>query len=574
MQKRELTGYPSIDKPWLKYYSEEAINAPLPQGTIYEYMYENNRDYPEDIAIRYFSRRITYRELFSRIDECARAFAALGVKEGEIVTVALPSIPEALYVVYALNKIGAVANMIHPLAGQKEIVNYLNEVESRVAVLFDGTYQIIKDVVRQTKLQYAVVVTAAQSLSGIKRGLYRLKMGALKLSEMPFVKWKNFIDGGKNETVPNVKKDSASMAIISHTGGTTGEPKGVMCSDRNVNAVIWQVGAALPHNRQEIIMVVLPPFINYSLINSVLEPLALGITVVLIPKYVPAEFSEYVKKYKPNHVNSIPAYWEAILNSETIYKTDCSCLKYLYYGGEGMSDETEQAVSKVLLECGAQNPLNKGFGETELVSSASLSFNDTNLSGSVGIPLSKMVFKVINPDTFVELKYNEIGEICITGPSLMLGYFKNQKATENVIKTHADHLNWLHTGDLGYINENGITFITGRIKRIMITTGPDGNSTKLFPDRIEKIIYDYPAVELCCVIGILDARRIHIPVAYVVLKNDWRQAEDPSAIIDWCRERLPDYMVPEQIIFRKELPRTDRGKVDYRALEKQTQSDG
>ena len=269
---KPLTGYPSVDKPWLKYYSEEAINAPLPECSIYEYLYENNKDYPNDVAINYYGRKITYRELFDNIDRAAKGFAALGVKQGDIVTVALPSVPEALYAVYALNKLGAVTNMIHPLAGEKEIVHYLNEVESTVAVLFDGTYEIIGRSIGETRVKHAIVVSAADSLPlGIKL-LHGLKHKAAKLpANSAFLTWKQFIETGKSAALPNVKKNPEEMAIISHTGGTTGEPKGVMCSDKNVNAIIWQVGRVLPSKRQDRMLVVLPPFVNYSLVNGMFE---------------------------------------------------------------------------------------------------------------------------------------------------------------------------------------------------------------------------------------------------------------------------------------------------------------
>jgi long-chain acyl-CoA synthetase len=251
MEQAKPTGYPSVDKPWLKYYSEEIINAPLPDCTIYEYLVENNRAYPKDIAIHYLGRRITYGELFKRIDETAAAFAALGVQPGEIVTVALPSIPEALYAVYALNKIGAATNMIHPLAGEDEIIHYLNEVESRVAILFDGTYKLIGKRIGETSLKHAIVVSAGDSLLfGLKQFYYSNNPKVRLPQDSVFHSWTWFLKGGKGTAVPTFAKDPDTLALISHTVGTTGEPKGVMCSDRNINALIWQIVCNFEYKRQ------------------------------------------------------------------------------------------------------------------------------------------------------------------------------------------------------------------------------------------------------------------------------------------------------------------------------------
>ena len=240
-QKRELTGYPSIDKPWLKYYSEDAINTPLPECTIYEYLVQNNKDYPSDIAIIYLGRKITYRELFDNIDKTAAAFLKAGVKEKEIVAIALPSIPEALYCVYALNKIGAVANMIHPLAGKEEMLNYFNEVNSKIVVIFDGAYDFIADDIGRTSVEKVIVASPSNSLSIVPKIAYVLKIKKPHLDKSLFQNWESFIRDGKGTVVKDVKKDCHEMAILSHTGGTTGEPKGVMCSDNNINALIWQL---------------------------------------------------------------------------------------------------------------------------------------------------------------------------------------------------------------------------------------------------------------------------------------------------------------------------------------------
>jgi len=575
MEEKKLTGYPSIDKPWLKYYPDDSIDASLPEHTLYEYLWENNKNYPHDIALEYLGAKITYGDLFSHIDECEKSLTALNVQQGEIVTVALPSIPEALYMVYALNKMGAVANMIHPLAGEKEILHYLNEVGSEVAVIFDGTYKIVQNSIHTTTVKKIVVVSAGDSLPfGIKQ-LYLLKNKLPTFSaDSMFMNWKQFIASGKSVTAVAVKKDSSTLAVISHTGGTTGEPKGVMCSDRNINALIWQIGCNLPHGRQERYLVVLPPFINYSLVNAMLEPLAFGFRVILIPAYDPNKFDEYIKKYRPNHISSIPAYWEACLSNEKLRKMDLSCLKYIFYGGDAMNVKKEAEVNELLAAGGVKMKLRKGLGSTEMVSAATVTYDDCNMPGSVGAPLVKVNCKIVEPDTFEELTYNQEGEICFAGETLMLGYYNKPEATDEIVKIHPDDQRWIHTGDLGYITDNGVLFITGRIKRIIMTKGKDGVVTKMFPDRIENAILKHPAVGLCCAIGVADDIRIHYAKAVVVLNNEYQASEKlTQEIIQICKDMLPEYMVPEVVEYRTDLPRTERGKVDYRALEKEAQEE-
>ena len=565
--EKQTTAYPSIDKPWRKYYSEDAINSPLPECTIYEYMLQNNKDYPSDTAIVYLGRKITYRELLENIDKTAAAFLKAGVKENEIVTVALPSIPEALYCVYALNKIGAVANMIHPLPGKDEMLFYLNEVQSRIAVIFDGAYASIVDDIEKSSVEKVIVASPADSLPVALKVAYKLKVKTPDFDGKVFLSWKAFIRGGKRTEVKAAKKDCQEMAIISHTGGTTGEPKGVMCSDANINALVWQIGCNLPHVRQEKYLVVLPPFINYSLVNAMLEPLAFGFQVILLPKYEPEKFAEYIEKYRPNHISSIPSYWEALLDIPKIKSMDLSCLNHIYYGGEAMNLDVENTVNELILSRGARNKLCKGLGSTEMMSAATVTYNDSNLPGSVGIPLVKVNCKTVDIESGEELHYGEEGEICFSGPTVMLGYYQNPSATSDMIHVHPDGERWLHTGDLGFINEDGVLFVTGRIKRILITKGQDGQPTKMFPDRIEKSVYWHPSVDLCCVVGIPDPERINYPKAFIVLKAGKNSDNVENEILEVCRENLPDYMVPVEIEILTDLPRTARGKIDYRALE-------
>lgn len=565
-------GYPSVDRPWQKYYSPEIINEPLPECSVYDFMVQNNRDYPSDIAVNYLGNKITYGDLLRNIDKAAAAFLKAGVREKEIVTVALPSLPEAVYCVYALNKIGAIANMIHPLAGKNETAFYVNEVKSRVVVIFDGAYDTVADALPTTTAQKVIVVSVGDSLPRLMRAAYSLKVKKPKMISPMFQSWKSFISEGANTPVRAVKRHIHETAVISHTGGTTGEPKGCMISDYNINAEIWQVIKTMENKRQQTMLVVLPPFVNYSLVNAMLEPLCAGFITVMLPKYEPEKFPEYVTKYGVNHVNSIPAYWEALLSVPNIQKYDLSGLGFIFYGGEGMHKDKEEDVNRLLASCGAKVKLQKGLGMTELTSAATATFEAVNTLGSVGIPLAKMVVKAVDVDDGTEKTYGEEGELCITGPTVMLGYFHNQEATNDLIKTDKDGVRWIHTGDLGKISPDGVVRITGRVKRIIMTKGSDGQVTKMFPNRIEKAISNTDSVLVCCVVGVPDEQRINVPKAFVVLKPGVEKSDAiRQEIHDNCHKMLPGYMVPEEIEFRDSFPRTPRGKVDYRALESEVQ---
>lgn len=563
-----IAGCPSNDKPWLKFYDKNQLDEELPVQSIYEYMYENNKDYLEDIALIYLKKKITYGQLIDNISIVEKALTALGVKKGDIVTVAMPCTPEAVYCVYALNKIRAVANMIHPLAGSNEIVDYLNEVQSTVFLMFTGTYTIIKDVLDKTNVKKAVVAYPTESLGRIVNTIFKVKSKKIKWSKQ-VISWSDFIKDGKSISELKIEDVNChEISIMSHTGGTTGTPKCVMLTDYNINSAIWQIGATMKHDRQETMLVCLPPFVNYSLTNSILEPLAYGFKAVLVPEYHAEKFAEYVAEYKFNHLNAIPAYWEALLNIKGIEKCDLSNLVYCFYGGDAMNPVSEAKVNDILISGGAKHKLGKGYGATEMTSAVTATFDECNEPGSIGIPLPKMICQIVDSETNEELGYGEEGEICFTGPSIMVGYYQNEVATNEIIKVHSDGHRYIHMGDLGYITKDGVIFITGRIKRLMITKGRDGMITKIFPERIEKVIMQHPRIKLCCTIGIADEHRVNIPKSFIVLNEVGSDIDKiKSEITSLCNEELPEYMVPEEIEIIDVVPRTPRGKVDYRALE-------
>lgn len=561
--------YPSIDRPWMKHLSKRAQGLTLPEGTMFDLIYRNNKDYPDQLAIEYMDIKVTFREFWDHIEETAKGLTALGVKAGEIVTIAMPNTPEFVYLAYALNRIGAVMNIIHPLPSEEELHLYLEESESRFFFMFDGTWELIKSSIHETPVKKAIVVSPAQSLNPVKKTLYKLAKFP-KLDKSIAMDWDAFLKAGKNTAPRYVEKDPDTLAVISHTGGTTGEPKGVMLTDRAMNSVAYQVWQTfdLADRRQLVILLVLPPFVNYSFCNGIHEGLTMGDTLALIPDYKPENFAEYYKQYKPNVINSIPQYCLAMLNDEKLKTMDLSALKYIVAGGEAMDATAEAEFNKFIKDRGADMQLTKGYGCTEFTSVVTFTYPEVNFLHSVGIPFPFVNVRIVDTETGEELPCGERGEICVTGPGLMLGYYKNQEATDDIIKVHADGQRWLHMGDLGFVDEDGILYITGRIKRIIMTKGSDGNVTKMFPDRIENAINKADSVNASCVVGIKDDDRIHYPKAYIELKDsNISESVAREEILAICKKKLPDYQVPTEIEFMEELPRTPRGKVDYKALD-------
>lgn len=561
--------YPSIDKPWMKHLSKRAKGLQVPEGTMFDQIYENNKDYPNELALKYMDIQVTFAEMWEHIEEVVKALNALGVREGEIITIAMPNTPEFVYLAYAINRVGAVMNIIHPLPGKEELLGYLEEAQSRYFFMFDGTYAIIKDDLKNTSVEKAIVVSPAYSLAPIKRKLYQLAKFP-KLDKTMCIDWKAFLKNGVNSPATTGKTDSDAMAVISHTGGTTGEPKGVMLTNRAMNSVAYQVWQTfdLADRRQLTILVVLPPFVNYSFVNGIHEGLTMGDTLALLPEFKPEDFADYYKQYKPNVINSIPQYCLAMLNDPKLKDMDLSELKYVVAGGEAMDATAEAELNAFLKDHGADMQVTKGYGCTEFTSVVTYTYPEVNFLHSVGIPFPFVNVMIVDPDTNEELPCGERGEICVTGPSLMLGYYKNQEATDEVIKVHADGQRWFHMGDLGFVDEDGIVFITGRIKRIIMTKGDDGNVTKMFPDRIENAINKCEDVNASCVVGVKDDERIHYPKAYIELKDETMDKDlAREHILEICRKKLPNYQIPVEIEFMRELPRTERGKIDYKVLD-------
>ena len=577
-----LTGHPSIDKPWLRFYTDEQIKTDMPQMSAYRYLFEQNKKYLSRTALSYYGRKITFGELFTKIEETAKALKAMGVKENDIVTISMPNTPEAVYLFYAMSKIGAIANMVDPRTSAEGLKNYIEEVDSDLVIIVDSYYNKVKDLRKDGNVKHIVAVSPSVSLPFCLNLGYKAKefIDGLKNSENKIVledgtlNWFQFIENGKEYGLPTEAKFISNRPLVlEHTGGTTGIPKGVVLSNENINAVALQsVLTGIDMQREHNWMDIMPTFIAYGVGMGLHLPLTIGMETILIPQFDPAKFDELLLKYKPIHMVGVPSYWGTIIKSKKLAKKDLSYIIAPTVGGDAMDHTLEQQANDYLKEHNCSSKITKGYGMTEVTGGVSGTVDKNNHIGSVGIPFVKTTISIFDPDTEDELMYGMDGEVCITGPNTMIGYFNNSEATNKILKKHKDGKVWVHTGDIGHINEDGSLFIVDRIKRMMIRY--DG--FKIFPSLIENVISTHEAVDSCKVVAIADQDHSQgkLPKAHIVLKPQYKGKEEMvmEQIKLLCSEKLPEYVQPVDYKFRESLPLTSIGKIDYLSLEKEDEN--
>ena len=565
-EEKKLTGYPSIDKPWLKYYPKEAFETPMPKCSIYEYLWQNNKNHPDDIAIVFYDKKITYRELFKNIDIVARAFASVGVKENDVVTLMMLNQPETVYCFYALSKLGAVTCVINLLSSIDEIEHYLSEGKSRFLVTLDAFFEKAYAAVQTGGVEKLIHVPLVHSRDILHRAGYRRKIKAPKVADPRVLSWQAFLHGAQSNPLPKVTRSSSDCALIGHTTGTTGFPKGIMLSDDACNAIPAQQIHLFGHVRQDSLLNLVVPFALYGLLDNLHVPLSFGMKTILIPKVDPNAVDEIIIKFRPNYVASIPIYWTSVINSKKI--KDLSFLKMAAAGGAGLSYEQLVQLNEVLKRYYASTEMLTGYGMSEVGSIASAQMNGHAVPHSVGLPLPQNIIGAFDPETLKEKRYNEIGELCIYSPSTMLGYLENEEATTAALKQHDDGRVWMHSGDLGYVDENGDVFIQGRMKRIYLTVF-QGAPYKINPNRIEEALIQHDAVSECGVVCISNGPNIYLPIAFCVLHEGCSATLSgvETELRELSKVELPEFDAPARYFFQDSLPHTAQGKIDYLALE-------
>ena len=559
------TGYPNIDKAWLKYYPENAIMAEQYEMTNYELFYERNKEHPNDIALIYNDKKITYGEMFKKIKETAKALKAMGVKKGDIVSVALPTIPEFAYTFYALNILGAVINTIDLRTSVDGVRDYLNEANSDLLITFDMYEETCRDACIGTKVSKVVSMTPVESLSPVIQGLYKLKNNKkVKFEGVEKYSYNEFMKKGKNEPdVEPVKYSKNMPAAVVHTSGTTSKPKAITLTNENFNAMVLHDLEACNFDRQETFLNIVPPFVAYGLVNNLCLPLCLGFKNVLIPKIVNTDFPDLIMKYKPNFVLGIPMHWEILMNSPKMKGYDLSFLKMAIAGGDSLGANLHNRINEFFASHNCKEQLKTGYGMTEASAAVTATISETNKVGSVGIPFIKNNISIVDPETKEQKQYGEVGEIHIYSPSVMKEYYNNPTETKEVLVKDEIGNTYLKTGDLGYIDEDGSLFITGRIKRQIIRSG-----FKISPASIENIIFSNDAVRDCAVVGVDDLMQGHTPIACIVIKDEYIDNKDEilKQIKESIESELPDYFWPEDYEVLDEIPLTQAGKVDFMTL--------
>lgn len=564
MSEQNITGFPSIDKPWLKYYSEEAINVPLPECTLIQYIKKNNQNNLYGTALNYYGNEISYKQFFEHVNRAAASLFSLGIRCGDVVTIAAMHIPETVYMVYGLNTIGAVANMVYLTASPREIANSIKDTKSKAFVYMSVICEKVNQIRDEIKNVYVISLNVSDSMPWHLKALYRLKN--TKETYYNEMDYSNFLKRGGNSIPQEPLYKKNTPAVIVHTSGTTGIPKGVVLSNDNLNAVAVQYYySSFEFHRDDSYMDMLPPFLGFGMSIGMHLPLTLGLEVILYIDLEPARVVAALKKIRPKHFPSGPVIVSKLLESG---KTDLSFLSTFAGGGESLTIEQEHNFNTFLRECGFNGTYMTGYGMTECSATLCTGMPGAYREGTLGIPLPKVTAKIIEPETENELSYGETGEICFNAPNVMLGYWDNQKETENVLRLHKDGRIWLHTGDLGLITQDGFLQFKGRIKKIYLTKGCDHSVYKLFPLQVETAIKRLPFVLECGVVAVPDKERIYVTFAFVHTTTILEKKRMKKSIQGYLSDNLPTHEIPQDIIFLDSMPTTPSGKVDYRTLER------
>ena len=556
--------------PWEARLGDVPMHLEYFDGTMFNAIERVAIEHPKQIAFDFMGKSTTYEELTEDVKECAKALKTIGVREGDRVTIAMPNCPQAIYMFYAVNLVGGIANMIHPLSAEKEIEFYLNESESVTAITLDQFYHKFEKVRQNTKVVNIIIASVKDALSKPIRAGYMLTEGrkVKKIpKDAPVIMWKDFMRLSKACFYNyKVERKADDPAVILYSGGTTGTTKGIVLTNKNFNALGQQVIAANPMFRVgDKMLAAMPLFHGFGLGVCVHTMLSQGGRCILIPRFTAKSYAKQIVKYRCNFIAGVPTLYEALLRLPSMDGADLSCLKGVFSGGDSLSIELKKKFDKFLYDHKAVIQVREGYGTTETVTACCLTPPHMFKEGSIGLPFPDTYIKIVRPGTDEELPYGEEGEILLAGPTVMKEYMNHPDETASTLRTHADGLTWVYTGDLGMMDREGFIYFKGRAKRMIISSGYN-----VYPGQLENILDAHDYVQMSCVIGVPDPYKIQKVKAFVKLRPDIPANDDTRRVLmDYCRQNIAKYAMPYDIEFKDDMPKTLVGKVAYRVLEEE-----
>ncbi|MDR0486732.1 MAG: AMP-binding protein [Treponema sp.] len=551
-------------QPWLNQYGGTPVSLEYPELSIYGLFKRNYGKYSDTHALVFFGKKIKWPVLDQKIIKMSCKFAQLGINKGDIVIVCLPNIPQAVISIYALNRLGAIPAPIHPLSASGEIESFAKLVSAKAAVTLDGFYPRFADAQKNTGFKKIIVCSLKTEMDTVTKIGFSFGLGR-KIKPVPWsdtvLEWSES-SGAELENPDPTGADE--MALILFSGGSTALPKAVMLSNRNCNALAMQMQAhGGPLTPGDKMLSILPMFHGFGFAVGIHAMMITGGTVILVPKFRADTLAPLIKKHRPQFMAGVPTLYDALAANEKFKKIPLDSFKGLFCGGDSLSPEIKRRFDEVLQKGGARTFLREGYGLTETVTAAAIMPRDRYRERSFGVPCPDNWFKVVKPGTEDECPVMEDGEICVSGPTVMLGYYKNPDATSEVLKKHKDGRFWIHSGDIGCMDEEGFFYFKQRAKRIIKTSG-----IAVYPSHIEDVLNKHPAVRLSCVIGVPHESRGEEPKAFITLKKGYEKTEElKQGIIKSCEGQLMSYSHPRYIEFIDEMPMTNVGKVAFRVLE-------
>ena len=556
--------------PWLKNYGDVPFHLQYQECSMWEAIEKIVEKYPNYTAYVFMGKKTTYKEFAQNVEICARALKAIGIRVGDRITICMPNCPQTVIMFYAVNLVGAVANMVHPLSSEREIEFYIKESKSIAAITLDQFYHKFEAIRENVELSNIIIARIKDELSKPIRAGYMLTEGR-KIEKIPkdapVTIWNYFMDQGRHyHWKYRAVRDPHDPAVILYSGGTTGVTKGILLSNYNFNALGAQIIATNPMFRPgDSMLAVMPMFHGFGLGVSIHSMLMNGGQCVLVPRFTAESYAKLIKRYKCNFIAGVPTLYEALLRQPVMDGVNLSCLKGVFSGGDSLSVELKKRFDKFLYDHNASIQVREGYGTTECVTASCLTPTHVYKEGSIGQPFPDTYYCIVKPGTQEELPYGEEGEICISGPTVMLGYLDHPEETAQTLQVHPDGRTWVHTGDLGTMDDEGFIYFRQRLKRMIVTSGYN-----VYPSQLENILDAHELVQMSCVIGVPDPLKIQKVKAFVMLKPGVEPTQtNKDILMAYCRKNIAKYALPYDIEFREQLPKTLVGKVAYRVLEEE-----